>query len=164
MRNLYLTSLFVMLATLAVGCGSNGSTPDASHPQEGIAPQGMSLNWTVELSKSGGIAGLQRQLTVESNGAWRASDRKLGRKNGRLTTEQLAKLNQTLSMLKSTPEPKSMRSFPSRCADCIETRINAVINGSHYTTTVLSGTKIEQPYADLLSQLSPLLQAAFSKQ
>lgn len=164
MRNLYLTSLFVMLATLAVGCGSNASMPDASHPQEGIAPQGMSLNWTVELSKSGGIAGLQRQLTVESNGAWRASDRKLGHKNGRLTTEQLAKLNQTLSALENTPEAKSSRSFPSRCADCIETRINTILSGKHYSITLLSGTKIEQPYADLLSLLSPLLQAAFSKQ
>ncbi len=164
MRNRYLTLLFTMLATLAVGCGSNGSTPVASTTQDSAEPRGNSLNWTVELSKSGGIAGLHRQLTVESNGEWRASDRQLGHKSGRLTTEQLAKLNQTLGTLENTPEPKSMRSFPSRCADCIETRINAVINGRHYAATVLSGAKITQPYDELLSQLSPLMQATFSKQ
>lgn len=163
MRNLYLTFLYVMLASLAIGCGSNGNIPDASATQDNVTQQENSRKWTVELTMSGGIAGLRRQLTVESSGEWRANDRKQGHKSGRLTTEQLAKLSQALGTLENTPEPKNMRSFPSRCADCIETRINAVINGSHYVATVLSGAKMTQPYDELLSQLSPLMQATFSK-
>lgn len=159
MKNICLTLLFVVLTALS-GCASNS----APSPAPNAAQQENRHDWSVTLSVSGGIAGLNRQLTITSNGEWMASDRRLGHKNGRVTTEQLAKLTKTVKTLEIRHNEKNKATLPGRCADCIETRVSVIIDGKRYVARTQSGSKLAPPYADVQTQLSPLLQAAFSKQ
>ncbi len=158
-RAVCLIPLLLPLALL-IGCSNSNSQPMAT--EQGKAPSATPNSWTIMLSISGGFAGMRRQITIEENGKWQASDRRLGHKAGKLTVEQLAKLEKTVMVLEDTP-PQSGPSFPGRCADCIEMKMDATVDGKSYKVTTHSGDGLAQPYANLLSQILPLIQESFSQ-
>lgn len=149
----------LLLLALLVGCSGTDSQPVTS--QQDSSTVATSHSWTIELSVSGGITGMQRQLTIEDSGNWRASDRSQGHKSGTLPTEQLTQLENGLLALEAD-SPQSKPAFPGRCADCVESKITATVDGKRYSASRQSGDKPVQPYADLFTQLSQLLHETFS--
>lgn len=137
-------------------------TPTATQQSE---TQEINHDWHASLNLSGGFAGINRQISVNSNGSLLASDERQQRKVAyTLTSEQLARLDVLLTALESAPAPPGTKAFPGRCADCITSRLSATVNGKRYTATAKSGEKTAQPYADLITQLAKLLHEALSKQ
>lgn len=148
-----------MFAACSTGNDSPVGTKQAQLPLENAQ------RWRVELNISGGFAGIRRQITVNADGSLIATDGRQGSKVERtLQTEQLAKLNTVVAALESAPTAQSGRAFPGRCADCIQSRLNATVNGKTYTATVRSGEKPAQPFDDLIAQLAQLLQETLSQQ
>lgn len=121
----------IPLALLA-GCGSSGEETGASSTSTSIPDQG---NVLVIYSKSGGIAGMDEQLTIERSGAATLTSR--GAPSGRfqLTPAELSSLTDTLDAapLDSKPTPTQ-----TGCADCFEYSIA-------YGDTTLTADEVNLP-------------------
>jgi len=150
----YFISSVVVFVTLT-GCTTGNGAPS---PQSGH-------DWNASLSVSGGFAGVHRHLSVDSAGRLIARDDNQDREvQGTLQSEQLARLDELLAALGSVPTQRSSPAFPSRCADCIESRLSATFNGKTYTAAIRSSDRPPQPYTDLIAYLADLLKQALSRQ
>lgn len=71
-------------------------------------------NWSVKLTISGGIAGIQRNIQVNEEGKYKVTDERTGNTvEGELTGEQLTELEALVTAFEfSSPKTKSV------CADC----------------------------------------------
>lgn len=155
----YLFLLFIPF-TVLTACSTGNDSPlgtKTAQPSLENAHQ-----WRVELNVSGGFAGIERQLLINSTGAVIVSDRKLGRHEGNLSVEQLNELSNLLKALQSAPSQPKVSARPSRCADCVQSRISADIDGKQYNAMFHSGETAPQPYTDLLAYLTAILQRMLS--
>jgi len=157
----WLPTLLLTALLTPAGCGANGNDAPmrAEQPEP---PRETTAEWQIELAVSGGIAGVSRQLVVDNSGKVIASDRRQGRVEGRLETGELAALESALSNLDATPVQQNRPTFPKRCADCLEYRLNIRFNGKLRRATFVSGSGPTRPYADLMTLLGKLMQRILS--
>lgn len=161
MKTVILQSLLLTLLVTLSACSSDSGSPVVTKDTQQM---NNPRSWHVELTVSGGFAGIHRQLVIDNTGSVSVSERKSGRHEGNLSTEQLAELNKMLEALPKSAMQKESRIKPGRCADCIQSRLNIDIDGKHYGATRRSGETTTQPYADLFAYLSALLKTTLSSQ
>jgi hypothetical protein len=110
--------LFLLILSLLAACAPASASPQPLPPLEGT--------WSVKLTQSGGFAGLQRWVSVTSDGAVLASDDRAGAVGSlQLTPAQLADLAALVAQSSvQSPDSYPNASYPNRsypnsgCADC----------------------------------------------
>ena len=87
-------------------------TPPRAFPPPNSTPGG---NWSVQLTQTGGFAGVQLYIQVSSDGMLTAEDKRSGRRvSSPVSPERMAELSRLLGQVKA---PTAKRP-PSVCADC----------------------------------------------
>ena len=110
--------LFVAVVAALV-CGCTSATPTPGSEQPGTEKE----HWRIELVVSGGFAGVNKYIEVDSSGKARAMDRKRGLdRESRATPQMVARLGQLVNELFSTP-PLLEQKPKNRCYDCFEYRL-----------------------------------------
>ena len=102
--------LFLLLAVLLSACGARITTPGGDI----LSAPPVSADWTIQFSYSGGIAGMNRKLEINSSGQGTVTDERTGKTAKiQLTTGQLSQLRKFATESVYQPATK-----PSACADC----------------------------------------------
>jgi len=107
---------------------------------------GQSITWTVDFHLSGGLAGIDRVLTISSNGDLSAEDRRQpARVTGKVTAAQLDQIAPLV--LRSKPIPESRRG-DSKCRDCLSYNFAIEIGGERIAArlddTTLPGSGLDE--------------------
>jgi len=154
------------------GCGGSLAETDAgppsaianpvispvAAPNDG-APDAQS--WRVVLSISGGIAGEQLELEVESSGRFVARDLRRGQEaGGILGANQLISLERAVL---ASREPTTT-SRPPACPDCFNYGMLLEIGEGRYVSALNDLTLVNSPLEPLIRQLIQLKDEAFSKE
>lgn len=148
----------LLLLTLVALTACSLGEPAASRGQDDNLVAASVRSWTVDYTLSGGFAGLMQRLSVTSGGKLVAVDNRSGRQVEKtLAHPLLQELDALLLQLESAPAAQSRPAIASRCADCIEYRLQAAINGEPYGYTARSGESMPPANAQLNSYLSSLL-------
>jgi hypothetical protein len=120
----------------------NTNTPE---PATGNLPA-LNGSWTITMTHSGGIMGLQRSVNIDSSGAYTVQDSRGEQAfTGQLSDEELANLIQVAN---STEYSASGR--PHGCADCFVYNIEINGDGGRFSAQV-DDTSLEE------SGLTPLI-------
>lgn len=144
----------LLVSVVVVACAI---TVDAERAPWGM--QATAGDWTIELTLSGGIAGMMRRVTVTSKGEAQVRDLRRDKQvHTRLSPERAAEFG---ALSKHIGDADSERpAFMSRCADCV-----------NYELTVFDGDVTRQrrfdsrdlgnfPYRDLVTALIDLMNTA----
>jgi hypothetical protein len=113
----YSLILAMAIALLITGCKQSS----------GIAytPPPITEEWTVSMTQSGGIMGLQRSITVTSDGKYTVTDERAGNTvKNKLTEAQTTELQDLVTSLEFTAPKK-----PAICADCFVYDVEIQSNG-----------------------------------
>lgn len=135
----------VGLTLLVACCSSATRTPPVRSANESSNfPQ--ATTWKIDFQLSGGFAGLDRTLTVSSNGQLSAEDRRPGtRVTAQATQAELADLSRLVTAVKSLGE---IRRSDSRCRDCLSYNIVVEIDGQRVAAllddTTVPGSGLEE--------------------
>lgn len=109
--------ILVLTALLVTGCTQSSDIT--------YTPPALEDDWSVNMTLSGGIAGLMQTIEVKADGSYTVADERTGKTaSGKLTEDELA----TLEELISTLEFSTSRN-PSACADCFVYDIEIVSGG-----------------------------------
>jgi len=132
----------------------------ATAPSSRATPQASSCDvngtWDVELSVSGGFAGVERSLHVDDQGAYVAEDAQLASKEeGVLSADEMEQL---LGLLPSVCEPYEATRPPS-CADCFNYSLQATLQDAAYAFVLNDVSLAEAPVGPLVGWLSSYLNA-----
>ena len=109
--------ILILAALLAASCTRSSTNT--------YSPPAIEDDWSVNMTLSGGIAGLMRTIEVKADGSFTVTDKRVGNTvSGELTEDELAKLEEMLSSLKFSTSKN-----PSACADCFEYEIEIISGG-----------------------------------
>ena len=111
--------LFVLLlAGCASTTGSPGDSPAASSPAVSAV--------AITVEKSGGIAGMRDTIQIDASGNWSRSDKTGKTTSGKLTAEQVSKLQTLAADPKlATESAAAAQAAPTKCADTFNYAISA---------------------------------------
>jgi hypothetical protein len=126
-------------------------TDTASIPSD---PCDLSQGWNLTFSYTGGIAGLDRALTLNADGSATAVDRRAkNESNGEITE---AELKQIVTSLEAVC-PQNSTARPKLCPDCFTYLLTlSTSQGRSIDLRVSDGDELEPEMLSLLSQLRQL--------
>jgi hypothetical protein len=127
--------IITLFALTACSLGEPAATGEQDDSQAAEAAR----SWMLDYALSGGFAGLMQQLSKT------------------LAPEQLRELDALLAQLEGAPAAPSRPAIASRCADCVEYRLQAAIDGERYGYTGRSGENMPPANAELNAYLASLL-------
>lgn len=132
--------------------------PTSTGPASATAlPCSVEAPWSVELVISGGFAGIEQKLEVESSGAHEAEDLQSGAKvEGTLSAETTAQVEQGLSGICQAQAPGR----PPACADCFQYSIEVSVGGVTYQAVYNDLSLPESSVAPLVETLTVILNEA----
>ena len=157
--------LLTLAACTAAPLGQPTAVPttapaSTTAPSSRATPQPSSCDvsgtWEVELSVTGGFAGVDRRLQVDDQGAYEAEDAQpASKEEGVLSADEMEQL---LALLPSVCEPYEA-SRPPSCADCFNYFLEATLQGSAYEFILNDLSLAEAPVGPLVGWLSSYLNA-----
>jgi hypothetical protein len=111
----------------------------------------------VELTVSGGFAGIEHKLEVDSSGAYEAEDLQSGAKvEGTLSAATTAQVEQGLSGICQA----QASGRPPACADCFQYSLEVSVGGVTYQAVFNDLSLPESPVAPLVGTLTQILNEA----
>jgi hypothetical protein len=112
--------------------------------------------WTVELVVSGGFAGIEHKLEIDSSGGYQAEDVQAGTKvEGSLSAEMLAMVEGQLPLV-CQPSPGR----PPACADCLQYSIEVTSASGNYQVVLNDVSLAQSPMAPLVDTLAQVMKDA----
>jgi hypothetical protein len=109
--------VLILAALLVTGCARSSANT--------YTPPALEEDWSVNMTLSGGIAGLMRTVEVKADGSYTVTDRRAGNiVSGELTEEELTRLEEVISTLEFSTSKN-----PSACADCFVYDIEIISGG-----------------------------------
>jgi len=143
--------LVLALALLLVACQAI-NIPLKSTPQK--ENESQNRNWEVELSITGGFAGVQKRIKISSGGEVSISDEN----NNLQAQEQLSKEEiDRFSKLVDEIKGLQVMSNPPECADCFQYDLNVKVDGTHFQATVNDLNLQNSGVAPLVNELVNML-------
>lgn len=144
---------FTILFIIPVYCTAAGTSNSPSVEKQ--------KKWIIEYAISGGFAGIQRQLTLNSSGQLTATDQKL-KKNveQQISQKQLAEIINTLEQINFSLMNGNTSKLSNRCADCFVYTLNLTADGSKGKITVNDLSLQDSKYIALIKLLSTMLDQA----
>jgi hypothetical protein len=110
--------------------------------------------WEVELTVSGGFAGVERKLEVESSGRYQVEDRQIGEKvEGVLPQEALTQIEADLPAVCLAGDAGR----PPACADCFQYSLEVTSAGAVYRVGLNDLSLPDSPAAPLVGDLLHLM-------
>jgi hypothetical protein len=147
MRRLFAVAPIFVLAALLVSCGSKGNTEPKSTP---VWP---GERWQLEYSNSGGVAGIDEHLSLDSKGSITTEDKRTGRtRQGYVVHPDTVMVGLLASALPST---KSDQGLPH--PDAIITSVKVTAGNKTYGAT-FNTVPSDPGVASLLRRLTVLYQ------
>ncbi len=148
----------LVLLLLAACTGAPMARPSATAPSSKATPQPASCDvggtWDVELTVTGGFAGVERRIQVDDQGAYEAEDaQQAAKEEGMLSADEMEQL---LGLLPSVCEPYEAARPPS-CADCFNYALEATLEGSGYEFILNDLSLPDAPVGPLVGWLSSYL-------
>lgn len=118
--------------------------------------------WKIEYGISGGIAGINRQITLSSTGSMVATDRRTNKRvEQQLPPEQLSQVNDILRRLDLSEPPRTGAGGTGQCADCFQSTLNLTLEDRLYA---VESAALETPqYNELVRLLSSMLKQALAQ-
>lgn len=158
------------LGGLTAGCGASvGIMPqDVLSPPVQQAPKDTSEKqraeaWEIEYEVSGGIAGIERRLSLSGNGKIIATDPKNKRSiEQRASPEQLTKIRNILVKTDFSRMPETRSKLTNRCADCFQHRLTVNVEGQGHRLHFTDLSLRDSEYAPLIGLLASLLDQALN--
>ena len=149
MKRLLAAMPIVVFAALVVACGGD-DTPKP--PPE--ATRWPADAWQLEYTTTGGIAGINQRLTLDSKGTITTEDKRTGRtRTGYVTQPDTGMIRALAAAL---PSVKSDQGFP--VPDAIVTSLKVTSAGQSYGGTFNDASKSPPEVASLLRRLAALYQ------
>lgn len=155
-------------SSASVKCdGSESKTKPTGTLEQGctaITTQDLKT-WSLQYEVSGGIAGLRRQLTLNSDTQLIAIDEKRNKRiTQQATQEQITNLTTLLKSLKIPAASVAPSRLNSHCADCFQYRLTLTLNDQQQTIN-LDDSQLQQDskYAKLINLLSSILNQTLSQ-
>lgn len=109
--------ILVLAALLVAGCTQPSTIT--------YTPPALEDDWSVNMTLTGGIAGLMRNIEVKADGSYTVTDKRTGNTaTGELTKDELATLEEMISTLEISTSKN-----PSACADCFVYEIEILSGG-----------------------------------
>lgn len=124
---------------------------------ETAMPLQATLGGHVEYYLSGGLPGIRQSLTIDDTGLVDARDdkhRKMAR--GQLDPARLAELRAAFMKINTNPGSTTQR-LDTRCADCYQHTVKAIIGGRHHYVDVRTTALQASPYGEIVRSLSQIL-------
>lgn len=158
-KNLSFNRLFV-LGIAALICGCTVAMPTPGSEQLGKEKE----NWRIELAVSGGFAGVNKYVEVDSSGKARAMDRKRGlERESRATPPMITKLDQLVNELFSTP-PSLEQKPKKRCYDCFEYRLTTKMATKTRSEKISGYPQSNSVKWQLIQTLVPFMEEVLTKE
>ena len=129
-----------------------------STPPQADSGAPVADNWQVELSVSGGIAGMARYLALDQQGNLRVTDRRSKQHRERqLSAAAIRPVTDAIQALERIPDANKITHISSRCADCMyfELAIRRGASRVYYSADSLSLS--DSPQGDLVKRLLNLM-------
>jgi len=143
--------LVLTLVLLLVACQAI-YPPLKSTPQKETESQNS--NWQVELSITGGFAGVQKRIKISSTGEVSISDENNNlQAQEQLSKEEIDKLSKLVNEIKGLP----VMSNPPTCADCFQYDLNVNVDGTQIQATVNDLNLQTSGIAPLVNELVNML-------
>jgi hypothetical protein len=148
----------ISLALVLACCASVAEKQPALARSESLSGS-QAIGWNVDFHLSGGVAGVDRALTVSSNGELSAEDRRQSaRVTGKPTAADLDQIAPLIIRITSIPEiPRQ----DSSCRDCLSYNLDIEIGLERFTArlddTSLPGSGLEELARALTTLLNRLL-------
>lgn len=122
-------------------------------------------SWSLQYQLSGGIAGLRRQLTLNSDNQLFAIDEKRNKRiRQQASPEQITNVTTLLENLKLPAASVAPFRLNNRCADCFQYRLALTFNNQQQTINLDDSQLQQNPeYAKLISLLSSILNQTLSQ-
>jgi hypothetical protein len=148
--------ILLMLIMLSACGGAPGGTqepaPLGTPAGQATASCKTPTNWTVQFNRSGGIAGFNESMTLQSNG-----DLKIQSENPPANLQRTISPDQIsgIANLLAQACPFEMSPNDAGCADCFLYKLNIQMDGQTYVLLATDVTMTEdvRPLIDALSQL-----------
>ena len=110
--------------------------------------------WSVELRISGGIAGIERKVEVDSSGKYEVEDLQTGEKvEGPLSPARMARVEEGLSGVCLAGDPGR----PPACADCFTYSLEVTYGGTAFQAVYNDLSLAGSPMAPLVGTLNQIL-------
>ena len=120
----------------------------------------QAITWTVDFHLSGGLAGVDRLLTISSSGDLSTEDRRQpARVTAKATTAQLDQIAPLVLRSKAIPES---RRGDSPCRDCLSYSLAIQIGGERFAARLDDTTLPGSGFEELARALSALLNRTLS--
>jgi hypothetical protein len=128
--------------------------PGAATPEPDLPDCDVEVPWQIELSLTGGLAGVQRRLLLDDSGRYLAEDlRQERRAEGEATAEFMQKIRQQLPLVcAETGAPR----LPA-CADCFIYSLHVRLDGTEFRAEFNDVSLGESPMAELVGPLAQWL-------
>jgi hypothetical protein len=138
----------LLTAIVVAACAPAGGAPDA--PQPLPSPAG---DWKLKLTQSGGFAGVNLTVEIDSHGQLTATDKRTGRTVSQsLPADTMRRLSQLYSQVSLT----TPRGPGSGCADCFIYSLELSSGGRPMQIQLDDTTLAGSGMADLIQQLQQL--------
>jgi hypothetical protein len=148
-----------LLLTLFLLSACGGNPADTQEPAPLSTPSGQSesncsvpTNWTIEYNRSGGFAGFNETMTLQSNGSL-----KINSENPPANSQRSISPDQinAIANLLAQACPFEMEANDAGCADCFLYKLNIQMDGQSYVMLATDVTLSDDvhPLIDALSQL-----------
>ena len=106
--------LFMLLFISLIGCQPATRTPQQKLEPTNTAKPLPANQWSVNLTVTGGFAGIHKVMELSSNGSFQITDMRTGENKTRgLDKSELEKIIGLIEQIQGGENP-----FPSACADC----------------------------------------------
>ncbi len=114
-------SIFISLLLVCVSCAAQ-EKKDTVTVSKGVVPV---QSWSAILSVSGGFAGWDKNISIDSGGLVIINNLKTGMSSRKkLNNKELLALSALVHQQKNTSVVAGSRNFSKRCADCFEYKLS----------------------------------------
>jgi hypothetical protein len=152
-------SLLVIFSFALSACA--GASVSTAQPEPLGTPAASSTaacsqpaNWMIQFNRSGGFAGVNQTMTLQSDGSLKIeSEKPLANVQKSISKEQVSQITNLLAQAC----PFEMHPNDLGCADCFIYKLNVQMNGQTYNILATDVTLTDQMYP-LINTLNQLLQ------
>ena len=151
--------LKVLALSLLLACCSPVVEKQPARATTASGSGSQATAWRVDFHLSGGFAGVDRALTLSSNGNLSAEDRRQPtRVTGKATAAELDQIAPLVVRIKSIPDtPRG----DSRCRDCLSYSLDVETDGRRFTTrlddTAIAGSGLNELVRALTALLNRIV-------
>ena len=156
MKKIIILLLFMITLSACAGAAGNTQVPEQLGTPTSNRQSGCSIpsQWVIQFSRSGGFAGFEESLTLDSGGRLAVqSERPAADVRKTLSKDQVA----AVSGLLAEACPFEMKPNDAGCADCYLYKLDIQMDGQTYVMLATDVTLTDE-LQPLISELSGLLQ------